>query len=233
MFIRSNFSYFSKTSASRLRKTQSGPDTLSKSLFDLMYVELFTATKKLIILANQYLEGLDETSSKPASKEASDDISQELLDGENYMYRILRLLFLVSTSKSCQLLLCTPKWLSILFAGITLSGLGIQRRILRLLRRLLIHCDPSNISVYIPSLYGLREEILDIDSPLEDEDIALLNNEQEQNDLKSSKNQSFQSSHRLVYFFMEAISVTYPSIITTKETRNVKVLKYLKIEKQL
>ena len=214
----------SKTSASRLRRIQSGPDTLSKSLFDLMYTELFTATKKMITLASKYLNSTNQKDIR-SKIESTDDLSKELLEGENYMYRILRLLFLVSTSKSCQSLLCSPKWLSIFFAGITLSSLGIQRRILRLLRRLLLHCDPSKISVYIPSFFSMREEIIDTEEPFDDDDILILISQQ---GLEVDIDGSSKSCNRLIKFFMEAISVSYPTIGNSKvDTGRNKVLQYL------
>jgi hypothetical protein len=46
--------------------------------------------------------------------------------GEDYIYRILRLLWYVSTSRSCQRTLTSPKWLSLLVTVISCGGTKLK-----------------------------------------------------------------------------------------------------------
>ena len=99
---------------------------------------------------------------------------EDVLQGEAYIYKILVLLFQVSGSKVCQKVLCSSKWLSLLMAGVGYGGLGVQRRLLRLLRRLLMYCDPNTISAYVPSFFDARDEITFAEDPLDNATYAEL-----------------------------------------------------------
>ena len=218
---------FSATSAPRLQKIQSGPDTLSKSLFDLMYAELYTALRSNVMIAIKKLESIelsiDERGAMTATEGPSGSQStaaapllstspqvqestnaQEYLDGENYIYRILRLLYLVSGSKNCQKLLSSPKWLSILISSLSVTGLGVQRRCIRLLRRLLLNLDPANIVAFVPSLYSLDFELLQSDTAVTDDDI------QEFISYQAGEYRETSSAEKIISYFMEAVTVTLP-----------------------
>ena len=220
----------SATSAPRLQKIQSGPDTLSKSLFDLMYAELYTALKNQVVIATHKLEALqasiDEfgtipTSSSPTrplvavtSLSISPQIqetntAQDFLDGENYIYRILRLLYLVSGSKNCQKLLSSPKWLSVLISSLSVTGLSVQRRSMRLLRRLLMNLEPVNVMAYVPPLFTLEYDILLEDTPLTDEDI---------HERIANQNDDSSSAEKIIQYFLDAITVTLPLSKSNKNT---------------
>ena len=216
---------FSATSAPRLQKIQSGPDTLSKSLFDLMYAELFTALRNNVMTAIKKLESIelsiDETGSVASSSSGYQSASaapllsitpqvqestnaQEYLDGENYIYRILRLLYLVSGSKNCQKLLSSPKWLSILISSLSVAGLGVQRRCMRLLRRLLLNIDPVKIVALVPSLFSLDFDLLQSDTAVTDDEI------QEYISYQTDEDAELSSAEKIVSYFMEAVTVTLP-----------------------
>lgn len=185
----------SPTSAPRLQKMPSGPDTLSQSLFDMLYAELFSGIKNMLRQSNA-------AASAEESRAAAETAREDLLEGDQYMYRILRLLYIVSNSKVCQRSLCSPKWLSLLIAGIGSGELGVQRRILRLLRRMLVHLNPANLVAFIPTLFSSHDEIAMADGPLDDEDFSELICEPEA------------SSELLMGLFFEGVSVLVPPILS-------------------
>lgn len=100
--------------------------------------------------------------------ESSHDV--DYLTGEQYIYRMLRLLHSVANSSNCQKHLCSAKWFSLLIAGIGCGGLGMQRRLLKLLRRLLVLSGVRDLKAFVSSLYSGREEFKG-DTPLNEEDI--------------------------------------------------------------
>lgn len=55
------------------------------------------------------------------------------------------LLLCVSSTESCRSLLSQPRWIAVLLALLRLGPPYAQRRALRLLRRLLPHCDPESL----------------------------------------------------------------------------------------
>lgn len=178
--------------APRLQRMPSGPDTLSQSLFDMLYAELFTGLKTIIV---QTMESTLKVASRspspmpvdarspspgpsgPASsttKSADKQEGEDLLEGEQYIYRILRLLYHISNSKVCRRSLSSPKWLTLLLFSFGCGGFSTQRRILRLLRRLLMNMDPADFRAVVPCLYGHREEITLSAGPLDEDDVKTL-----------------------------------------------------------
>ena len=97
--------------------------------------------------------------SGPLSDHPNSSMQPDLLEGEQYTYRILRLLYFVSNSKICQRSLTTPKWLSLLLSSFSCGGYLTQRRMLRLIRRLLMNVDPKQFRAFVPHLYSDREEM--------------------------------------------------------------------------
>lgn len=214
----------SGTSAPRLQKTLSGPDTLSKSLFDLMYTELFTVLKKLITSVNSERLSTEETldKSQPTERNSMDsEAEEELLEGESYIYRILRLLYLVSVSKVCQVLLTSPKWISLLLSGIGFGGLSVQRRLLRLLRRLLLGADPNIIIAFVPTLLSpRRDEISFAASPMDDDDFEALAAEQ-------AAENSMSTAQRLLVFLLHGVSVVYIPLLAAADQYEGSFVKFL------
>ena len=147
----------------------SGPDTLSQSLFDMLYAELFNGIKNMFV---QFGEPVESTTFKGVGGTDSENRQEDTLEGDKYMYRILRLLYIVSSSKVCQKSLSSAKWISLLIAGIGSGESGVQRRILRLLRRMLVNMNPSHIVAFIPTLYSNHDEIMQSDTPLDDDDFS-------------------------------------------------------------
>ena len=93
------------------------------------------------------------------SDHSHNSLQTDLLEGEQYTYRILRLLYFVSNSKICQRSLTTPKWLSLLLSSFSCGEYLTQRRMLRLIRRLLMNLDPKQFRAFVPHLYSDREEM--------------------------------------------------------------------------
>eukprot|EP01038_Epipyxis_sp_PR26KG_P004035 gene4035-5772_t len=225
--------YPSQAAAPKLQKSRSGPDTLSKSLFELMYSELFTAVKGLVAFNELKIQQLqkgfeveddnfdmndggsdyaDGNSSKVGNAELSagrlspvnqsaQDLSstsaESFLEGESYIYRILRLLYLVSNSKN-----------------------SLQRRTLKLIRRLLINSDPTELFVYVPTLFGSRDEVFFYSDGVLDDDefknLALvqdthtLNMDGDGNGDYESPSRIMNSSQRIVQFFLEGVASNMP-----------------------
>ncbi|CAN0511123.1 unnamed protein product, partial [Discosporangium mesarthrocarpum] len=56
------------------------------------------------------------------------------------------LLLCVSTTESCRRLLSRPRWIAVLLRLLRQGPHYAQRRALRLLRRLLPHCEPEMLA---------------------------------------------------------------------------------------
>ena len=223
-------------SAPRLQRMPSGPDTLSQSLFDMLYAELFMGWKSIISETHQDIQSelLESTESQgsrfpillPSSnnnnnnngngnnKQTTDLQQDDLLEGEQYIYRILRLLYFVSVSKICQRSLSSPKWLSLLLLSFGWGGFSTQRRTLRLLRRLLMNMDPKDFRAFVPCLYGTREELILSDIPLDEDDVNTLIKEQDEE--INEYGEKMNSTERLIKLFLEGTSV----IISTNTNIN-------------
>jgi len=235
-----------------LQRIQSGPDTLSKSLFDMLYNELFNGIKSLLLQSRGDAAGdskmVQEEGDSPRGvdpmllplspaakvKPASSDDAK---DAEKYMFQILRLLYIVSNSKNCLSSLSSPKWLTLLVAGIGYGAFGVQRRIMRLLRRILVSMSPESISAFIPSLFSNKEEILFSEAPLDDDDVCALNAEQDSayssNAIKRIDYDAFAAPYaaRLISIFLEGVSVIMPPTRSTDERSDSFLFKYLQVTK--
>ena len=88
-----------------LRRVASGPDTLSNSLFSMLYNELFYGIRSLMLSVH---DDISDVNTKE-NQSISDD-----LKGETYLLKILKLLYYVSESTVCQAALTTPKWIFLL-----------------------------------------------------------------------------------------------------------------------
>ncbi|RYG70468.1 hypothetical protein EON64_00055 [archaeon] len=171
-----------------MQRAHSGPDTLSRSLFDLMYAELKNAVKCI-------LPASGDNNSKLAEISSAEDVLSGIdsLEGEDYICRILRLLRLVSDSKVCQKQLSSHKWLSLLLSLVGYGSIGVQRRVLRLLHRLLVSIDPILLTADVPAVFieqaSLAEPIME-----EDEEVS------------SSQN----SAAKLLVFLFRCLSVVFP-----------------------
>ena len=209
----------STPSAPRLQRMLSGPDTLSQSLFDMLYAELFSGWKAILSqgpecdpqsassITTTPPSGKSSTplSAPSSSKNFNDVRPDDLLEGEQYIYRILRLLYFVSISKVCQRSLSSPKWLSLLLLSFGCGGFSTQRRTLRLLRRLLMNIDPKDFRALVPSLCGNREEMISAESPFDEDDInAYIKGQDEELD---SHGERATCTERLVRLFLEGTSV--------------------------
>ena len=206
----------STPTAPRLQRMPSGPDTLSQSLFDMLYAELFSGWKAIIAQSSDSEAKSPISAAAPqsqiassASKNSSEARQDDLLEGEQYIYRILRLLYFVSISKVCQRSLSSPKWLSLLLLSFGCGGFSTQRRTLRLLRRLLMNMDPKDFRALVPSLCGEREEMMSAEGPFDEDDINSLIKDQDQ-ELDSS-GERMTCTERLVRLFLEGTSVILSS----------------------
>lgn len=76
-FSDDNSAIVSPTSALKLQKRPSGPDTLSHSLFDMLYAELYIGSRSLILKADLNI---------PAPVSNSLEVQDDNLYGEQYVY---------------------------------------------------------------------------------------------------------------------------------------------------
>lgn len=150
---------------SPLTKVLSGPDTLSLSLFDMLYTELFIGLKQLIASAVMPSDLLEDLTSEPPMNHR---------DTEKYMYRILNLLFSVSSSPHCLRAMTSPKWITLLLDTIGCGGLSLQRKLLQILLPIIVSTDPQSFIALIGGLYGSREEIIYSSAILGDVEIESL-----------------------------------------------------------
>ncbi|CAM9219760.1 unnamed protein product [Ectocarpus fasciculatus] len=180
-----------------LQRQPSGPETLSRALFDMLFSELFFSFRQLIsktkenakkILnaydwtrrneAQQLFSSISQLDGKTSSETNGQDAAMSAefsLQGEEYIYRILRLLYGVSESEVCRRYLSSAKWMTLLFSGIGYGGIGVQRRLMRLLRRLLSTTDMSNMDCFVPKLFIFGEnDLMDQPSPFDDDDSRML-----------------------------------------------------------
>ena len=88
-----------------LHRVTSGPDTLSNSLFSMLYNELFYGIRSLMLSVH---DDITDVNIKE-NLSISDDFK-----GETYLLKILKLLYYVSESTVCQAALTTPKWIFLL-----------------------------------------------------------------------------------------------------------------------
>ena len=154
----------------KLHRQVSGPETLTQALFDMLHTELYTSMKQII--TSFYSPSSGESNSRDLSDEwdllcLSDTRYFEDIKGEKYVYRILRLLFSVASSAVCRRYLCSPKWLTLLFSAIGSGGLNVQRRLLRLLRKLLSKLAPEEVVAYVSDFFTAKDDIL-FERPLDD-----------------------------------------------------------------
>jgi hypothetical protein len=178
-----------------LQRFPSGPETLSQSLFDMLYAELYNCMKN--IMAQIHCDSQTE------SKGTKYIEGQEDLEGEKYAYRILRLLYSVSESSVCQRYLSTPKWLTLLVASIGFGDLAVQRRLMRLIRRLLISLTPEKVRLFIHEggLFSRFEEILFSDKALDEDDVE---------SMIASSNTNSSPVQRLLTLFLKASILILP-----------------------
>jgi hypothetical protein len=153
-----------------LARQPSGPDTLSKSLFDMLHAELLYALRHVAENIGSEVQPpprLERTTSNPGgdastgkagageeSAGATSDVESMELSSYQYCYRILGLLHSVSSSAACKRYLTSPKWLRLLLVGVQTGNASIQRRIFRLLRLLLPSVDPAECNLRIPTPAG-------------------------------------------------------------------------------
>lgn len=222
-FAKDTTSNLAQSVAPKLVRMISGPDTLSVSLFEMLYSELFSGIKRLI---SQAMSASSVQDKKPSeSNLTSNDKKNQFgteseddsLDGEQHIDRILKLLFFVSTSRTCHKSLSGSKWLSLLIAALGCGSLPIQRRVFRLLRRIVSNMHPQNFSAFVPSFFSSREEFTSSESPLDEEDISsykeMTENAQSGSIMSLFSNDGnavLNAADRLILLLLEAISVISP-----------------------
>ncbi|UIZ29691.1 hypothetical protein KXD40_002911 [Peronospora effusa] len=138
-----------------LLRKPSGPETLGKSVFHMLYTELKNSLEdmrrnrvNLNVDAPPTALMTDPTqSSDPSASGTETSFREGLDDAQEYCYQICSLLYSVSNSPVCRSHLSSSRWLRLLLALVDVNSPQIQRRILKLLRRLLPSLDPSSIRV--------------------------------------------------------------------------------------
>jgi hypothetical protein len=138
-----------------LLRKPSGPETLGKSVFHMLYTELKNSLEEMrqnrgymTVDAPSTVFVADPTQSgDPSTAGSETDFGGGLDDAQEYCYQICSLLYSVSGSPVCRSHLSSSRWLRLLLALVDVNSSQIQRRILKLLRRLLPSLDPSSIRV--------------------------------------------------------------------------------------
>ncbi|CAM9859111.1 unnamed protein product, partial [Phaeothamnion confervicola] len=134
-------------------RTPSGPETLSRSLFDMLHSELLYALCQLRGGGGTAGVAADSDTAAAAARAAGwaeyepTDAGSGEMTADRYCYRILGLVHSVSGSAVCQRFLSSPIWLRLLLGGVVSAPPTIQRRLLRLLRRLLPAVDPEGAHI--------------------------------------------------------------------------------------
>ena len=172
---------------------------------------------------------------------ATDKKPDEHLKGDEYIFLILRLLYSVSNSVICQKSLTTPKWLTLLLLIVGCGNFGVQRRLFRLLRRLLSKISPIGLKAYVPTLMDLHMDLLESETPLDDEEViywmsdqnnnntnnTAINNQQSvsnnvyTNPQTSDSQQRLSSAKKLIEFFLDCITAMVPTTATATNTSNI------------
>ncbi|KAF4046268.1 HECT domain-containing protein [Phytophthora infestans] len=138
-----------------LLRKPSGPETLGKSVFHMLYTELKNSLEEMrqnrgnmAVNASSTAFVTDPTQSGDLSTSGSEAVfGGGMDDAQEYCYQICSLLYSVSGSPVCRSHLSSSRWLRLLLALVDVNSPQIQRRILKLLRRLLPSLDPSSIKV--------------------------------------------------------------------------------------
>ncbi|CAI5731161.1 unnamed protein product [Hyaloperonospora brassicae] len=133
-----------------LLRKPSGPETLGKSVFHMLYTELKNSLEEMqqnrsSVTSDPSVFVTDPIQSSTQSPSRS--IREGLGDSQEYCFQICSLLYSVSGSPVCRSHLSSSRWLRLLLALVDVNSPQIQRRILKLLRRLLPSLDPSSLRV--------------------------------------------------------------------------------------
>ncbi|KAE9153467.1 hypothetical protein PF006_g2417 [Phytophthora fragariae] len=138
-----------------LLRKPSGPETLGKSVFHMLYTELKNSLEQMRQTRGDMTVNAPPTafvtdptqSGDPSTLGSEVEFGDGLNDAQEYCYQICSLLYSVSGSPVCRSHLSSSRWLRLLLALVDVNSPQIQRRILKLLRRLLPSLDPSSIRV--------------------------------------------------------------------------------------
>lgn len=136
-----------------LLRKPSGPETLGKSVFHMLYTELknsldeLRSSSKRADTSRVEASGEPTESADPSTPTSELDNADRASDAAEYCYQICTLLYSVSGSPVCRSHLSSSRWLHLLLALVDVNAPSIQRRILKLLRRLLPSLDPTSIRV--------------------------------------------------------------------------------------
>ena len=205
--LQKSFPIISRTS---LVRVMSGPDTLSLSLFDMLYTELYIGLKQVIASAVRPSELLEDW---------EHELSSDLRSLEKYMYRILNLLCSVSSSSHCLRAMTSPKWVTLLLDTIGCGGLSLQRKLLQTLLPILLSMEPSSFSALIGGLYGSREEIIYSSSELSDSDIEA--------NIDSASYSRSSIPERLFCLLFEGINVPTPLLTLDGQYKYSKIMEHI------
>lgn len=180
-----------------LLRKPSGPETLGKSVFHMLYTELKNALEEMRSSRAKLDEGdfaglpADPAqASDPSTPASEEEFDAGLNDAQEYCYQICTLLYSVSGSPVCRSHLSSSSWLRLLLALVDVNSPEIQRRILKLLRRLLPGLDPSSIKVRYD-----EDESFDMDSDEE---------------FETDSNEGLDHASTLINFFFSVVSLNNP-----------------------
>jgi hypothetical protein len=167
----SSFSGLAVGAIPLLRKP-SGPETLGKSVFQMLYTELKNALEDIRSQTSAGASRADDsqTQAEPTEVEQGPDefgdkVPSDTSESEEYCYQICSLLYSVSGSPVCRSHLSSSRWLRLLLVLLELGSVSIQRRALKLLRRILPELDPAMIKLRPDAM-----DLFDVDSDDEGDD---------------------------------------------------------------
>jgi hypothetical protein len=127
-----SFASFADLQAPALRKIKSGPATLSKSVFDIVYSQLSEVSREVLSLAGRL------TAQEHFVPTLYISPSAQMITSE-----AITLLLCVSRNTVCQKILLRPKWITLLLQMAILSVADCQQRALLLLSDLLGAMEPQ------------------------------------------------------------------------------------------
>lgn len=120
-----------------LRRSKSGPATLSKSVFDILYSQLAEVSKSVLSLASTAVVGDKNFVPTVFISQSAQLIASEATT----------LLLCVSQNSVCQKILLRPKWLTLLLQMAVLSSPSCQQSSIMLLTDLLVAIDAQDLQL--------------------------------------------------------------------------------------
>ena len=134
-----------------LQRMMSGPETLSSSVFKLIFEEMSIAAEDVTLdMHNDEYISVDVDSRRKDVKEQAQTSSLDAhlkAESVNHLKDLTSLLLAISDSENCLEILATKPWLHLLFSLAPNSPASIATRVFRILRKILPRSSPQHTLV--------------------------------------------------------------------------------------